>query len=435
MSPPDPQRVAAIRATLNSYVSKRLSEVLAKITGTDSAAETERKKQREFFQLSPLISSGADCVDQIHLATHIVKGVHPDPKVKMASNFNVDLMRLPELMLVSSKSVSAKFDVDTTGNGAFNKKVFEVHSLLSVEFDGVSFLGLLKRDDPDAVAALSDNPSKAREWANSLADIDEPRCAKPASHTNLKQLYWPIGNDPHDDASYHLLAPLYPTSLIHRVYQQLQLDRFSPAAKAAREARKAGELHERPVRDYPNLAIQKLGGTKPQNISQLNSERRGDNCLLASLPPVWNSVGVKPLYGVDSLFKRFGWRKEARSLAVQLRRFLEGDPASNIKTRQRRDELVDALIDELMQFAAELGELDAGWSATAECDLPPAHCAWLDPDGPGAAMDDAADRVASDFANWLNGHLRNPLPVGDSEFLYWRKLAREQFEQEERGCT
>jgi len=46
-------------------------------------------------------------------------------------------------------------------------------------------------------------------------------------------------------------------------------------------------------------------------------------------------------------------------------------------------------------------------------------------------VDDAADRVASDFANWVNGQIRDPLPMGDAEYLYWRKLARKQLSQEE----
>ena len=51
------------------------------------------------------------------------------------------------------------------------------------------------------------------------------------------------------------------------------------------------------VEAYASLAVQELGGTKPQNISQLNSERRGDNYLLASLPPVWKTVAVQPVHG------------------------------------------------------------------------------------------------------------------------------------------
>ena len=127
-----------------------------------------------------------------------------------------------------------------------------------------------------------------------------------------------------------------------------------------------------PVHEYPHLAIQKLGGTKPQNISQLNSERRGDNCLLASLPPVWQSPTIKPVLGVASLFEVFRWRREVRTLAAHLRRFLEGDPARNEDTREHRDELVETLLDELMQFTAEVQTLAPGWSADARRAICPA---------------------------------------------------------------
>jgi hypothetical protein len=35
---------------------------------------------------------------------------------------------------------------------------------------------------------------------------------------------------------------------------------------------------------------------------------------------------------------------------------------------------------------------------------------------------DSADRICSDFSNWLNAKLRDKLPVGDAEFLRWRNL-------------
>lgn len=429
MSSPDPQRSSAIRAALHDHLARRLNEALSKIHGTDSKAVSERKKQQEFYQLQPLLHSGADCVSQIQMATHIVKGIHPDPKVKEATNLNVDPSALPDLILVGSHVLGKSLAVDATGNGAFNKKISEVFLLLQTRFGEECILDMLKRGDNDTVAALSDNATEAVEIANKLATIDADRCPPPASHTLSKQIYWPVGPDPHDDTGYHLLAPLYPTSLVHRVYQTLQDDRFGEAAKAARAARKAGEWHERPVRDYPDLAVQKLGGTKPQNISQLNSERRGDNCLLASLPPVWRSTTIRPLFRVESLFKVYGYRREVRALTGDLRRFLEGDPARNKETRVRRDTLVDALLDELIQFTAEVHTLDPGWSTDPQCELPPAHRAWLDPDATETHPDDVIDRLASDFSHWLNARLREPLPLGDPEYFYWCKLAREQIEE------
>jgi CRISPR-associated protein Csy1 len=423
MSLIDLERSSAIRAVIADFLQQRLTTKIEKVADDDP----KRAELQAQFIPAVWLEDAARRVAQIQAVTHSLKPIHPDAK---GSSLFREPRSLAPLAEVGSHNLGASFDADVVGNAA----ALDVYKLLKLTHQGRSLLDLAIAADADLGAALSADPILAQAWMAAYAGLAAPR-DKAASHSQAKQIYWPIDDNPHDDALYHLLAPLYPTSLVHRVYLALQDDRFSDAAKAAREARKAGELHQRPVREYPNLAIQSLGGTKPQNISQLNSERRGDNCLLASLPPVWKSVDVKPLFGVDSLFKRYSGRKEVRMLAAQLRRFLESDPAGNLKTRQRRDELVDALIDELMQFTAELGTLNAGWSRSAECDLPPAHRAWLDPDGCDPAVDDAADRVVSDFANWLNGQLRDPLPVGDQEFLHWRKLAREQFKQEEREAT
>lgn len=425
-------RAATIRTVLNEHIKRRLSHALSKLKGEDAKTEKKREKLRDFFDLTTLVSSAADCVDQIQMATHIVKAIHPSPRIKVTTNLKVDLTKLSHLSVVGSHLLGNNYLLDATGNGAFNKKVYEVYQMLMCQFDGVSILELLKKGDVDAAFSFSDEPKDAERIAQSLSEIDAPRCGKPASDGMAKQIYWLVGDNPHDTDSYHLLAPLYPTSLIHRVYLTLQDHRFSDASKEARKARKAGIMSPRPVHEYQNLAIQKLGGTKPQNISQLNSERRGDNCLLASLPPTWKTEPIKPVYGVDSLFSRFAWHKEVRQLTLSLRRFLKSDPSSNIATRKFRDEIVESILDELIQFAAELHTLEAGWSHADECDLPPSHRQWLDPMGAGElAYEEAVDQVASDFANWLNGRLRNPLPMGDPEYFHWRKLARKSFRQVE----
>ena len=440
MSPSDMRRTFAIRSALSSHVMRRLNEALSKIVGTDAAAEKNRNKQRDFFQLTSLISSGAGCVGQIQLATHIVKGIHPDPTVKEASNLNVDPMKMPCLPLVGSHVLAHSCDVDATGNGAFNKKILEVFLLLMTEFEGVNILALLKRGDPAAVAALSNTPAQATRWADALVDIDAPRCARTASHTNAKQVYWPVGNDPHDDGGYHLLAPLYPTSLIHRFYQELQQDRFSDATKAARLARKSGEFSEHVLHDYPNMAVQKLGGTKPQNISQLNSERRGENHLLASLPPRWKSIHLKPLLNTDSMFHGFGRRPDVKQGVKALLAFLMTDPPSNKATRDRVDALVDELVGELLVFGAELRALPPGWSQSTDCRLNAAERYWLDPEGVENAVEQSgqalpagrSEQISQAFGRWLNRQLRDPLPMGDSEYLHWCALAQTELDAEER---
>jgi CRISPR-associated protein Csy1 len=323
--------------------------------------------------------------------------------------------------------LGAAFEADVVGNAA----ALDVYKFLKLEHQGRSVLSLASQADADLGAALNDDPAVADAWMAAFSSLAAVR-GKPSSHTQAKQLYWPVSGDPHDDDHYHLLAPLYPTSLVHKVYQTLQSDRFGDEVKLARAARRASTWHDLPVREYPQLAIQKLGGTKPQNISQLNSERRGDNCLLASLPPMWESVAVQPLWGVDSLFKALRRRQGVGSLLKRLKQFLSSDPARNRETRAHRDELVEDLLDELLAFAAGLQTLPPGWTADHRCELPRSHMAWLDPQGDEALPDDLLDQLAGDFARWLNDQFRPTLTLGDDEYHHWRAQARELFKAWER---
>ena len=435
MSPTDPERSNAIRALIDDQLKRRLDEKLSKIKGTDKASDDRRAQAASRLDRQSMLAGAAEVADQIQLATHIVKAIHPDPKVNRATNLSIDPASLSRLEEVGSHLLGGSFEVDTTGNGAHNAKVFEAYALLRTTFNGTSLLDLLRQGDQDALAAISNDPQEAASWARKFSTLDGQRSKKAASSTLAKQVYWLTGSDPHDGQQFHLLAPLYPTSLAHRVYQLLQDDRFSDEAKAARAARKAGDHHDRPVREYSNLAIQKLGGTKPQNISQLNSERRGDNALLASLPPVWKSSEFRPILQLTSLFIAFGQRKAVWQQARALRLFLAADPAPTMDTRRRRAEWVDNLIDELVQFTAGMHTLPAGWTQTADCQLPLAHRQWLDPEGAGPGADDPGVQVAEDFANWLNAQLRPPLPVGDPEYVAWRKLAREAVKAFEREAA
>lgn len=425
---PDPQRTAGLRAVITDFLKKRLDDKLEKLSPDDP----KRAELQQQFIPTAWLEDAARRVGQIQAVTHSLKPIHPDAK---GTNLYSPPSTLKALPVVGSHCLGDNFSGDVVGNAA----ALDVHKFLKLELQGQSLLALVLADDADLAAALSSNPAQAQAWMSAFATLTEPR-GRLASHTLAKQLYWPTGDDPHDDASFHLLAPLYASSLAHRVYQTLQEDRFSEEAKAARTARKEGLFSDRPVREYPQLAIQQLGGTKPQNISQLNSERRGNNCLLASLPPTWRSVDLKPLLNTESMFHRYSRRPEVRQGVKTLLAFLKTDPARKLETRQRRDMLVNGLIDEFLQFSAELRTLEPGWSQADNCQLGVADKHWLDPEGVALASvssglrlpTDTNERISAAFANWLNKQLRDPLPMGDPEFLHWRRLIEEQIKAEER---
>ena len=434
------QRVTELRTLIADFLQKRLNDKLEKLASEnkkkpDGAYESKVVDTRQQLVKAAWLEDAALRVKQIQAVTHSLKPIHPDAK---GTNLYSPPQALSELPVVGSHCLGDDFAGDVVGNAA----ALDIHKFLKLEHQGRSLLTLVLARDADLAAALSDDPAQADAWINAFAGLIEPR-GRVASHTLAKQLYWLIGEDPHADANYHLLAPLYASSLAHHVYQTVQDDRFSEEAKAARQARKDVAFSERPVREYPQLAIQQLGGTKPQNISQLNSERRGNNLLLASLPPIWRSVELKPLWNTDSMFLRYSWRPEVRRLVKTLLDFLKSDPTRNAKTRACRADLVDALIDEFLQFSAALCSLPPGWSQSSECRLSNAEKHWLDPDGMAQAFaqsdralpTDTDERISAGFANWLNAKMRDLLPVGDPEFLEWRKRMHEQIKAEEREAA
>jgi CRISPR-associated protein Csy1 len=433
MSNPDPQRVNELRTLITDFLRTRRDDKLDKVKD-DDAAPARREELHQQFILMTWLDDAARRVTQIEAVTHSLKPIHPD--AKGTSLYSIP-QNLPALNVVGSHCLGSDFVGDVVGNAA----ALDIYKFLKLAYQGDTLLVLVLRRDADLSAAFSDDLEQAQAWMSAFSGIVAPR-ERIASHTLAKQCYWLAGDDPdpHDDASFHLLAPLYATSLTHYVYLRIQNDRFSDEAKAAREARKDGRFDDRPVREYPHMAVQKLGGTKPQNISQLNSERGGNNFLLASLPPIWRSVDIKPLLGTDSMFDHYGWRPDVKKIVRTLLAFFKSDPARNLDTRKRRDKLVNDLIDEFWQFSAELQSLEPGWSQVRACRLGGAERHWLDPDGVAHTCSESgvplptgtAEGVSMNFANWLNAQLRDPLPMGDPEFMHWRELMLEQLKEEAR---
>lgn len=413
------------REAIHSLLQERLNSKLEKLK-----TEEDEKRREVIAQHQPdaWLVDAARRVQQIQAVTHSLKPIHPDAR---GTNLYVAPNTLSSLTDVGSHVLDERFVCDVVGNAA----ALDVYKLLKLEVNGRSLLNALMAQDADALAALNADPVQAQALRDAFISLTQPRSEGPSSHTLAKQLYWLAGSDACNDADYTLLAPLYATSLAHAVHLQLQEDRFGEANKAARQARRERKLHEGVFHDYPGLAVQNMGGTKPQNISQLNSERRGMNYLLSSLPPLWQSSEVRLPVQVASVFDRlYGSRPEVRRTVRVLRDFLESDPAPNTATRERRDELLDTLVDELVSLAGELQHvLPPGWSRDDRrfADLHRSEQLWLDPlraEHPEEAdfarewlQMDWPTAVGQRFANWLNAQLRDKLPVGDAEARVWQK--------------
>jgi len=413
-----PTSVASIKAVINAFLQERLQPKLEKLKPGED-------EQRQALLLDYLpanwIPDAARRVGQIQQVTHALKFTHPDAR---GSSLSVAGNPAADEQIVGTHTVAQRLAPDVVGNAA----ALDVYKFLRLSVGGKTILDLAATADPALAVAFSDDADLAKSWMAAFASLTEAK-GQPASNKLAKQVYWPV-----EGRNYHLLAPLFPTSLVHGLWKRIREDRFSDEAKAARDAKRNGLAHPHGYCEYPNVAIQNFGGTKPQNISQLNSERYGENYLLPSLPPNWKSTEVRAPLAVNSVFDRiFGSRPRVRELVRVLKEFLVSveHAGTNIHIRNKRAELTGLIRDEALQYAAELRQLEAGWSASPECLLNSAEQCWLDPERAEQDADFASlrqrgdwrDEICRRFGNWLNARLTTPnTPMGAVEAAHWREV-------------
>ena len=424
MSQTSEDRRGAFRAAMENFLQERMSSKLDKLAADDP----KRPGLIGKYGFDTWVRDASVRAAKIHLATHVPKATHPSSK---GTSFLCQPAALPQHSAVGTHSLTADFAVDAAVEDA---KVLDVYAFLKIECLGNTLMGHILAGDQDLRAALANDPAVSLnifEGFQRIAEQPKP----PRASTLCKQLYWLWGDDPteQEGPSFHLLQPLYSSSLAHYVYEAIQKDRFGPAAIAARAAKKAGQDCTEELHEYPGLAVQILGGSNKQNVSRLNMARGGSNYLLASLPPRWKSREVQAPWYVDSVLSRFGHSDGVWAQVRELRDFLRSNPPPTMETRDRREGLIDSLIDGLVDFAQRFQVmLPAGWTHDSRCRLPEPERLWLDP---GRVLADAEDdavfcqkwhkmdwpaEVGNRFGNWLNKQMGPDLPLGDVEARQWQ---------------
>ncbi|MCO8161526.1 type I-F CRISPR-associated protein Csy1 [Pseudomonas sp. 21LCFQ010] len=419
-------RSTRFREAISAFINDRKE---AKLKGSDDI-ETVAK-----YDYSIWLADAVRRSEQIKIVTHPVKATHGD--IKKATSIHVVPTSLPQHTEIGTHNLGEDYSVDVAGNAA----ALDVYKFLKLEIENRQILDWLHDNDADLLLALDADPVTANEWAETFKNLIRPATTL-VSHVLAKQLYWCTSGEPADNTGFHLLQPLASSSLAHTVHQDINDARFGEVNKAARQARRDGKHHEDQYHDYRNLVVRKLGGTKPQNISQLNTERGGVNYLLACTPPQWRQAKFPKLLRIETIFSRFRWHDSVPEQLKELTTLLKSDPPKIKPTRLTREALEQALGQSLAEFGLITRELfGAGWTRSPDCKLSLHEQLWLDPErcklelrdshleedqafNAAFLWEDWPAQVAHAFGQWLNAYLREQgLPVGDTEQVHWAKQA------------
>jgi CRISPR-associated protein Csy1 len=369
-------------------------------------ADEEAKIRVKFFPRNWL-DDAAKRAKQISMATHAIKFTHSSAK-----GSNILYLQKNEQPQYLDSSCLADPIIDAVGNAA----ALDVAKFLQLETGSGNLAGLLANGDYSALNSFSENNTEIEVWVTGFLHALED--SSPASHTLAKQVYFPV-----DENKYHLLSPLYSSSLSQEIYNRIQFSRFAQESKEARKAKKNGAYSATPVLSFPNVAVTVSGGSKPQNISQKNSGRGGRTYLFPATPPVWQTQVKPPIY-LENFFTYKQLNNQTYGTVRKLANFLEKifDLESNLRIRRYRARLVDEIVDTILNISCSMAELPANW--TDKANLPSHQKAWLDSGFPSHQSSDWYNSVASDFADWLNGKLKkitiDKLTLAKTENEFWR---------------
>lgn len=370
-------------------------------------------------------------VKQLNFGTHISKGIHPDAK-----GDNVSFMATANLpsYLVGTHSINSTH-LDANGNAAalplagfFNHEIAE----------GSKIRDLIVTDNADFISSLALDASTAKNYHQAFKKSLQNTLSKPVTHERNKQVLWatnPYTAQSLADTQYITLIPLYPSVFTYEVYLKINELRYSDANKLARDNRFKVNAEQQPYVSMPDLATVQLGGTKPQNVSQLMSKQGGRNYLLPSLPP---KLEQKNSFSLSKFSQNIF---DSKNFKFQMRHDIDfifsviKDSRNNVDIRDKRKDAIDRILHKLFAIAQQLQTaMPVGWSKDYQ--LVNHQKLWLDPrradlaNEAQFAQDYATtawqDEVINDFANWLNVVIREEFQalkftIGDSEHIEWQR--------------
>lgn len=417
---------------------KALNKVLDK---SDDPVEIAKAKADYAEQATPIeeafkpaiwLTDAAKRAKQISLATHAAKFTHSDAKASsiLVTQYEVNSS------YVTTSCLKTK-TIDAVGNAA----ALDVAKLLKMEVKGESLVTQLQANHLSALKPFTQDEWLLNEWQSGFNEALGD--AKLAGHTLTKQLYYPVKQGNQDAQAYHLLVPLTSSALAHKLHNAIAQTRFGDEAKAIKEARKKGHYHPQDSVSFVATAIQNFGGSKPQNISQLNSERYGQSFLLNCAPPTYHAQITSPAQHTSFFNREFSYQtaqhiKEFKAFLANLK-----DSDRNFKTRYKRDfRYTQPILDTMFERAALLQNQTeiTGWATEPSAKMKKAHRLWLDVFNRHPAFQAEREKgewleeVAHDFATWLLRKLENKdvYILGDNEHHYFKKLCFQKLKAFER---
>ncbi|WP_305908552.1 type I-F CRISPR-associated protein Csy1 [Methylomarinum sp. Ch1-1] len=376
----------AIQAFLNERKELWLKKKITTKTSENEQAELKMQAV-EAFSLDEWLPDAAKRARQLSMVSHPGKFSHPSAKT---SAVIATAQRQADGFL---RSGNVAVDLDVLGNAA----ALDVHKFLSIYLsDGATVLEHLEQQTETIRQQFTLHTAPFDEIEAGLLAIKQTGDSSVKTSERVKQVYFPV-----DQAEYHLLSVLTPSSIMFKLKERINVLRFSDEVKEIREAKKNNLYHEKSLSELYGLSVIGFGGTKPQNISVLNNKNGGTAYLLASTPPMLEQRTNQPPR--TDFFVGYLNTKSYAEDFNKLHKLLVSD-ANNMHIRKQRDWLIRTIIYQVADRLWQVRFLPAGWSDSDNyAQLTHYQKIWLDQQYQGQRSEntDYLSKVKQELAIWF----------------------------------
>ncbi len=305
--------------------------------------ELHQKAVREFSR-EIWLPNASKRAKQISIATHPCTFSHPSARKNKNGYVTSIIAKVEQSDDGFLRTGNVRVPSDALGNAA----ALDVHKFLTLLMpDGQQLIEHIQKETPLAISLLtiSTKPYDVLrdEFLAMISTSNEM-----VTSSKIKQVYFPV------EDSYHQLSILTNSGMLFELRKRLNKIRFGEDEeekehlKTLRNSKKNNKFSEDGYREIFNLTTIGYGGTKPQNISVLNSRNGGKAQLIYSMPPTLEKREIH--------FPKIDFFKNSISIWEFKETFFALDNIyktnyNNINIREGRDyrygEIIDRIIDKM----------------------------------------------------------------------------------------
>lgn len=236
----------------------------------------------ESLSLEKWLPDAAKRAGQISISTHPCTFSHPSARKNpngYVTPIIADVQKQNDGFL---RSGNVEVQSDALGNAA----ALDVYKFLNLLMsDGQKLINHIELESELAKSLLNVKSASYEYLRDGFLEMISSSKVLVTSE-KIKQVYFPVNDD------YHQFSILSNSGIMYHLKERINNMRFGEELKELREKRKKGEYSERGYSEIYDLTTIGYGGTKPQNISVLNSQNGGKTYLLRSMPPVLKKRAV-----------------------------------------------------------------------------------------------------------------------------------------------